>query len=258
MINNLSIITTHFFDFDWTLRLIDSIQVFTPFERIDEILIINQDRALESHRKLQELSPFVRVVEYPRSEKHFKVQGHDHANVLNRAIREVIGDYLCIFDSDAHPINTSWLQACEEILTSFDAVLALVPGKVNETHPCFMMMKKDCVGRSVSFDESLFTTGVDTGRLVGRQLTESGHRVYFAPPTKAFNGLWGNIYLNSIYHHGKASFNGAEDDRIRQQINWRNRYFKKFVIEKHRYELTFSENLLYKIQKEIRKEFGIH
>lgn len=257
MFDNISIITTHFFDFDWTELLINNITNNSEVNKLKEILVINQDRNQDSAKRLESLHPLVRVLEYPISEPHFEIQGHDHAMVLNQAVREIQGTYMCIFDSDAHPINSYWISSVDNILEHFDAVLALVPGSVIDTHPCFMIMKKDCVGKSLSFDENLFTTRVDTGRLVGKQLIESGRRVYFAPPTKAFNGMWGNKYLNSIYHHGKGSFNGAMDDKIRGQVNWRNKFFKQYVIEKHRYELTFTEYLLYRIQKDIRKKFNI-
>lgn len=247
MITNISFITTHFFDFDWTSLLVQNIVNFTETERIKEILIINQDRSLESHSILKKLDVLVRVVEYPKSEKHFEYRGHDHAMVLNRAIHDVEGDYICIFDSDAHPINYSWLNVCDEIFEFYDAILALEPGSVMLTHPCFMMIKKEALINPIYFDENLFTKKVDTGRLIGKQLIKNNQRVYFASPTRAFNGLWGYFYLNLIYHHKHATFTGAEDTRISKQVTWENNFFKNYVIQKHRYDLTFSNFLKYKI-----------
>jgi len=257
MIKNISFLTTHFIDFDWTSLLVKNILKYTDLLRIKEIAIINQDRTSESQMRLQGLSSLVRVLEYPCSSSHYAIQGHDHANVLNQAIREVKGEYICLFDSDAHPTKPNWLFGCEDILNYYDAILALVPGSAINTHPCFMMMKKVCIDSSLSFDKNLFTNGIDTGRLVGMQLLNSGRRVYFAPPNKAFNGLWGDLYLNVIYHHRKASFHGSVDERIRQQVNWKNNFFKRFVVNKHRYELTMTEYLLFRFQNNIRKRFHL-
>lgn len=105
MINNISFITTHFVDFDWTSLLVRNIRKFTPPEKIKEILIINQDRTVKSHDKLLAVDPLVRVVEYPRSELQFKLQMDDYAAVLNQAINDVVGESVFIIDSDFHPLN---------------------------------------------------------------------------------------------------------------------------------------------------------
>lgn len=255
MITKLSIITTHFFDFEWTNLLVKNILKFTEKSRILEIIIINQDRSFDSHTRLEDIGPLIKVIEYPKSEIHFKAQGHDHANVLNKAIGEINGEYLCILDSDAHPINTSWLIVCEEIFENFDAILALVPGRATDTHPCFMIMKKACLECHISFDENLFTDNIDTGRLIGKQLLSCGKKVFFSNPNTVFNGLWGKVYINSIYHHEKGGFSKASDTRILKHINWKINFFKKFVIEKNRYELRTSEYLQFKIKSNIHELF---
>lgn len=246
MINEISIITTHFHDFDWTELLLEKVFNFTDFSKIKEILIINQDRNLESANRLRSYSSKIRVVQYPRSEKHFEVQGHDHAAVLNKAITEVKGKYICIFDSDAHPINRGWIKTCETLFNRYDALLAVAPDKLIETHPCFMFIRKENDPLPISFDDQLFESKADTGRLVGQQLSQNGLRVYLIPPARAFNGYFGYIYLNMIYHHRNASFYGAEDERIKQQFTWKNEYFKKLILKKNLYEFTFYEFVKYK------------
>lgn len=257
MINNISFVTAHFFDFEWTEMLVNNIINFTDPKKIKEILIINQDRSLESHNRLVDINPKVKVVEFPKSVNHFQVQGHDHAAVLNCAMKKVNGEYVCIFDSDAHPINNSWLLTCEEIFKYYDAILALVPGSAIRTHPCFMMMKNSCINAPISFDEGLFTDNEDTGRLVGKQLLNHGYKIYFAQPNRAFNGLWGSFYLNVIYHHKSASFSGADDERITRQVIWKNKFFKQYVINKHRYELNSFEYFKYKVKKILMKKRNI-
>jgi len=253
MIQRISFITAHFYDFDWTNLLINNILSYTDHELIKEILIINQDRTDESHQKLENLCKKVRVLEYPKNEEHFRIQGHDHAFVLNQAIKEASGDFICIFDSDAHPINSTWVQKCNEIFVFFDSILALVPGNPISSHPCFMMLKRKCLDAPLSFDENLFTDREDTGRLIGKQLIENGFKVYFASSSKAFGGFWGNLYLDSIYHHKSATFYGASDKRITEQVVWQNKFFKHFVIGNKRYELTTYEYIKYRFAKKIHK-----
>lgn len=255
MINKISFITTHFVDFDWTNLIIKNIHKYTEPSKILEIIVINQDRSLDSHNRLKTMGSSIKVIEYPESEIHFKIQGHDHANVLNKAIREISGDYLCIFDSDAHPINNTWLNICEEIFEHFDAILALVPGKAMDTHPCFMIMKKSCLDCHISFDEKLYSDRVDTGRLIGKQLISSGKRVFFASPSTVFNGYFGKVYINSVYHHGEGTFSKASDIRISRQVNWKNDFFKKYVVVKNRYELTSFDYFNFKFHAYLHKFF---
>lgn len=241
MINNISFITAHFVDFDWTSLLVRNILKFTPKEKIKEILIINQDRTLKSRLRLEVLGPLVRVVEYPRSELHFKLQLHDHAAVLNRAISDVTGDFTCIFDSDAHPTNVKWLPNCEKIFEYYDTILALQPGRVIDTHPCFMFFKKLDSNLEIFFDEGLESAKIDVGRRLGTQFLKQGNKVYLADSKYAFYGQCGFFYLDSVYHHQSGSYHESEAISKRNQIDWRNRYFKKLVIEKNKYSFTALE-----------------
>jgi len=251
MIGDISIIVTHFHDFDWTELLIQKLYRFTDVSKIKEIVIINQDRKLESEKRLSKLSSKIRIIQYPKSEKHFQIQGHDHAYVLNRAINEVTGKYICIFDSDAHPIKPNWIDKCEDIFNNYDAILALDPSKLLETHPCFMFIKNNIDKLPISFDEGLFEFNKDTGRLVGQQLEKKGWKTYLIQPSKAFNGYFGYIYIDVIYHHSNASYYGAADNRITRQVTWKNKYFKKLVMKNNLYSFTFVELLKYKFTSKI-------
>jgi hypothetical protein len=255
MIQSLSFISAHFYDFDWIEMLISKINLFTPVNLIEEILVINQDRTLSSYNKLHQLDPKIKVLEYPKSDTHFNLMGHDHAAVLNKAVIEAKGQYICIFDSDAHPINELWLNKCEIILTKFDAILALDPLKIISTHPCFMLIKRDHIDPSIKFDEGLFDNKIDTGRLVGQQLINAGRQVFFASANRAFNNYWGFIYLNSIYHHKSASYLGA-DERLTSQIDWKNAYFKNLIKKRQKYEFTTYDFLIYKLINRFYKIFN--
>jgi len=131
-------------------------------------------------------------------------------------------------------------------LEGFDAIVAECPGKPGHSHPCFMLFSVQYCKHNLSFDEGLFSEKIDTGRLIGRQLVQAGAKVYFAAATRCFGGMWGYLYLNSIYHHGNGSFSGG-DDRLRSQLNWKHLFFGNFVKKHQRNELTFIEMIRYKL-----------
>jgi hypothetical protein len=232
-LQKLSIITTHFFDFDWTTNLIHSLLQKTNSEVIHEIIVINQDRNEESTHRLSALSPLIRVVAYPPSPRHFEWTRHDHAHVLNLAMHEVKGDYIVLFDSDAFPISSNWYGKCCELLQNeYDAILAADMRVEGYAHPCFMVFDS-LAAPHLAFDEGLFTPDcIDTGRLIGQQLIGMGRKVHFLIPHPAFGGKYGSLYLgDTIYHHGKGSFAGVDDPLIRAQIHWENSYFKRLVLK---------------------------
>lgn len=244
--NNLSIITAHFYDFDWIELWITQIRKFTNPDIVKEILIVNQDRTETSRNRLQKIDKQARILEFPKSDKHFKVTGHDHAAVLNSCIKEASGEFICILDSDAHPIRANWIIECQQLLNYYDAILAQHPGLPGISHPCFMLINREHVNIPLTFDDQLFSSHIDTGRLIGKQLINAGHKVYFASPKKAFNGYWGYIYLDLIYHHQNASFFGG-DDRLKKQVSWHNRYFRNLVVNKRTYSLTLTQLYRYRL-----------
>lgn len=237
-----SFITAHFHDLGWTERLIRQLRRTTPHEAIAEILVIDQDRTEASAERLSALDPAVRVLQYPRSPKHFEWTRHDHAAVLNRAVAETSAELTCLFDSDAHPITEAWWPRVMELLDSFDAVLAREPG-TDFSHPCFMVFPA-AEGPGLRFDEDLFTEHHrDTGRMVARQLQDRGQRVCLLAPETAFGGRFGSVYLGSIYHHGKGLFAGVEDPLLRRQIGWEHRWYRARVLHDETYDLTWPRRL---------------
>jgi hypothetical protein len=237
-----SFITTHFHDVGWTERLIGQLRRTTPPEAIGEILVVDQDRTPDSARRLSVLDPAVRVIQYPRSPKHFEWTRHDHAAVLNRAVTEARGGLICLFDSDAHPITAAWWPRVTELLHSYDAVLAQERG-TDLSHPCFMVFPA-AEGPGLRFDEDLFTEHHrDTGRMIARQLRERGQRVCLLPPEDAFEGRFGSVYLGCIYHHGKGVFAGVDDPLLQRQIGWEHRWYRARVLEDGTYELTWPRRL---------------
>lgn len=255
-INNLTVITAHFADFDWTKMLVERINSLVPKSKLLELIIINQDRTEESTTKLKQISPDAIIKIYPRNEQLFELQGHDHASVLTKALNEAKGNFICVIDSDAHPINQNWIKSCEDILAYYDAILANVPGKMTESHPCFMLFKRKLLDLDLSFELGIHEKESDTGRRLGKYLLTNGVNVYFANAAPAFNGYYGWIYLESIYHHRSGTFWGASDARIKAQISWDNEYFKEIVIKSQRYYLTVKEYLKFKLHSYLFKKLS--
>lgn len=247
MLDQLTFITTHLKDFGWIDVWIKRIRQNTAQSAIGEFLIIDQDRTTASRNQLMLLDHRVRVLQYPKSERHFIATGHDHGAVLNAVLHEVRSEHLCILDSDAHPISPVWLDKCSELLQSYDAILAQDPIRPTKSHPCFMLLKRRQIKFGLQFDAQLFEHGVDTGRLIGEQLISNGQNVYIAPAMRAFRGKNGSIYLNSIYHHGQGSFEGGTEI-LRSQTNWRTAFFREIVVNKGRYQFSLPEEIIYHVR----------
>jgi len=259
MLQDITFITAPFRDFEWTRLLVESICQNTPSESINEIIIVDQDRSEESRSRLQTLNSKVRVVQYPKSEAHFLKAKHDHAAVLNVAVREAKGKFILIFDSDAHPITTNYLEVIEEKFQSYDAILAEDIYCSGLTHPCFMVLKQKHIELNLAFDKGFFETPldengmfnkyVDTGRLIGQQLKDAGERVYICPAKYAFSGDYGTIYLGITYHHGHGSFKKNESEILQKQVGWECDYFREYVINRRQYTLPFFHLTKFRILK---------
>jgi hypothetical protein len=242
----ITFITAHFSDLQWTSFWYKRIRETIPSGLSVEFIIINQDRTIKSTQRLRELGEYIRVVEFPRSEKHFEATGHDHAAVLNKVLQLANGHYISIWDSDAHPLSSGWLDACMSILNDFDAIVAPDDRNPNYSHPCFMFLQKKHLAMNIQFDELLFEQGVDTGRMVVAQLRNNGQKVKVLSSVRAFDGMWGTIFENSVYHHGSGSFAGG-GERLRSQIDWRNAYFRDYVITNGRYRFNYFESKKYSL-----------
>jgi len=232
-----SFLTTHFFDYEWTSLLAQRLSQTVPSSATVQFLVIDQDRTADSARRLAALVPHATVLQFPRSQRHFERMGHDHAFVLNEAIKHVAGDLLVVFDSDAHPYTDDWLGTTVALLSDVDAVLAEDHLRPGFPHPCFMALKRHCLD-ALCFDEGLFENGVDTGRLLHQQLARAGQRAILAPPTPAFPGGWGQTYLGCVYHHGSGSFAGAGPE-LRKQVRRGAECYRRMILERGRYDVPF-------------------
>ncbi len=242
-----SILTTHFGDPAWVDLLLRRVRAAFPAVRDERIFVIDQDRTDESAGLLRRRLGPVRILRFPRSEAHFAVTGHDHAHVLNCAVREIDSDFLLIFDSDAHPVSAEAETRLGALIAERDAVLAAKRADGTQTHPCFMLFGPRVDRDRLSFDEGQLEIGTDTGREIYAQVQEMDLAAELLRPEGAFGGQWGHFYLErSIYHHGSGSFASNQDDRLQAQVaSWRHqeRLFRRRVFRGH-YTLSRAETLL--------------
>jgi hypothetical protein len=228
-----ALLTTHFGDPFWVQLLLRRARSAFPDLTDDDIFVIDQDRTNRSAERLKATLGPVHILRYPRSEPHFETTGHDHAHVLNLAVREIEADVLVLFDSDAHPVRPHVGARIAELLAEFDAILAANAGEGTFSHPSFMVfgprVNRDCL----FFDADQLERRVDTGRKIYEQLCEIGLRASLLRPISAFDGLWGTFYLErSVYHHGSGSFEATGDPRfLRQVATWRReeRFFRRKI-----------------------------
>lgn len=236
-----ALLTTHFGDVRWVQLLLDRARRAFPGLDDDRIYVIDQDRTETSADMLRHRLGEVQVLCYPPSEPHIAATGHDHAHVLDQAIRDVESDYLLVFDSDAHPVGTGAHARLARLLRDHDAVLAAVSSRDTRSHPCFMLLGPAVERHRIRFDAAQVERGVDTGRLVFDQIAGMGLQPELLRPEPAFGGRWGTLYLDgAIYHHGSGSFGEADDQRLRVQAARRRHaqaFFRRRVF-RGRYELT--------------------
>lgn len=244
--SDLTIITTHFHEFRWIETWHRHILANTPAEAIREIIVVDQDRTEESRSRLSSLDPRFRVRQFARSEPHFRAVGHDHGAVLNAVVREAQGSIVCLFDSDAYPLNPAWWPRSREMLASQDALLAACHDAPDLSHPCFMVFRREWTAIPLRFDDGLFEKGVDTGRRIASHMRQAGARVALLQPTVGFSGKWGSVYLGSIYHHGSGSFHGS-DPMVRAQLTWLHRYFTHKVLNGDGYTLSAAEKFIVRV-----------
>lgn len=259
----ISFLTTYFRDTQWLRLWLNRVLSNTPERLIGEIVIVDQDRTPSSVKTIRGLAASAKILQFPRSEAHFRLLGHDHPAVLNQAVRQCSCELICVWDSDAHPISPNWFAGCAALLQQYNAVLAQHPDHPGFSHPCFMLFKRMALPPSLAFDERIFEDSLpwyerDTGRQIALQIARSGGRVFLAEPERAFGGQWGHLYLGTIYHHGHGSFQHGEE-RLRRQVNWKSAFFRRRVF-KGRYQLSSRELWNLRIRAGVRRRlirFGL-
>jgi hypothetical protein len=251
-----ALLTAHYGDTFWVRLLLARARRAFPRLRATDVYVIDQDRTETSAARLRALLGEVNVLRYPRSEPHFETTGHDHAHVLNLAVRDVDADVLVLFDSDAHPVDTTIGDSVDRLLEEHDAVLAAHAAVGTFSHPSFMVFGPAVDRNTLFFDGDQLEYRVDTGRKIYEQVHGLGLRVLLLRPTPAFDGLWGTFYLDgTVYHHGSGSFASTSDPRfLRQVATWRReeRLFRRKVAAGV-YSLTPAEMRLVRASQAMRR-----
>lgn len=252
----IALLTTHYGDPFWVQLLVERVRTAFPDITDERLYVIDQDRTDDSAARLRDLLGPVNVLRYPRSDPHFDMTAHDHAHVLNLAVREIDADVTLVFDSDAHPIGTNLHRRLMSLLETSDAVLAATGSEGTASHPCFMAFGPAVDRDTLFFDEGQLERGVDTGRKIYDQIHALGLRGELLRPTPAFDGQWGSFFLDgSLYHHGSASFGSSSDPRFRRQVGtWRReeRLIRRNVA-RGRYRLSPLQRRLLRASRAVRK-----
>jgi hypothetical protein len=183
------------------------------------------------------------VISFPENESQVAILGHDHPSSIDEAIKSVKFEttHVIILDSDCFPISRSWLDELPEAAAAAD------PEKTGLTHPCFMVLPVPYL-KHLSFSEGVAELGIDTGRLVGLQMSKQGLDFSILKAIKAFSGIKGTLYNSgTVFHFGSGSFANSSDPRLLRQVAGRiNRFFNR-KIDRDVYRLSFLEKFMFAV-----------
>ncbi|MEO5759125.1 MAG: hypothetical protein ABIQ51_19920 [Mesorhizobium sp.] len=206
------------------------------------IRIVDQDRNAETARKLAALPGHPEVLTFPKDQVQIDRLGHDHAAALDRCRQlKYATTHIILLDSDCFPIAADWLDRVTLLLGDHQAIVARDPLKHGLSHPCFMVLPT-AVLPELNFSEGLLEVGIDTGRLIGLQLSKLDYKVQWDEPARAFRGKRGHYYLDgALYHHGSASFASSPQRRLRSQVEPRIERFFQAKVGQGDFALTLAD-----------------
>jgi hypothetical protein len=182
--------------------------------RVVGVVVVDQNR--RDRAALESLPRVTQVVEFEPDAGCTALLGHDHPVALNRVMRgtEFTSSHVLLLDSDCFPVDRTWLDRLDDI------TLATVSRRDALTHPCFMAFPAP-LAPFLDFFEGVNGAGFDTGRLIGLQMSRTGHEFAMTRPAsrRAFGNTRGTWYLDgSVYHHGNASFVSSGSRMVRRQV----------------------------------------
>jgi len=236
-----TVVSCHFGDPFWIKHTLDQLDRFSD-GRVQSVILVDQSRA--SREELQHLPRVQEVLSFPVDTAQVDLLGHDHPASLNRALQSIdfTTTHVVILDSDCFPIDDSWLDRVH------DVTLASDPRYVALSHPCFMVFPAS-IAKQLDFAEGIQELQMDTGRLIGVQISRLHHNVHFTHPTLAFQGYRGHFLLDaSVYHHGSASFSSSRDSRLSLQVDRANEQRFKLLVAEDTFTLPRKDLLQLKAQ----------
>lgn len=237
--HSYTLITFHFGDIFWVRHLLEQVLRFEN-SQIEKIIIVDQSRT--SLIELEQLSDKCEVITFEPNLEEIKKIGHDHPSALNRAtkLESINTTHVLIFDSDCFPTKQNWLS---QKLNRENVVLAQDPGKWGLSHPCFMKIPSNIL-RELDFSEGTLELGIDTGRLIGLQISKLGLKPKLLVPRSGFSGFQGDYYLDDcLFHMGSSSFKFSSDGRLSTQVSLNKQAFLKRKIQQGSFSLSFPERL---------------
>lgn len=218
-------ITCTFGDPFWINLLLERLNSFAE-EDVPSILVVDQNRTATP--LTAPACPRAEIISFEPNLEQIAMHGHDHASSLNAAIRrEFKTSHVVVIDSDCLPTGDNLLQ----VLAAYsEPVLAGDPAKHGLTHPCFMVFPVQDI-EHLDFEEGFMEIGIDTGRLVGLQLSQAGSNPKIVLPSQAGWGR-GHQYLDgAVYHHGSGSMLSSPDSRLSKQVSSLSEaYFRKRLV----------------------------
>lgn len=184
---------------DWYISVIQKIPI------VSRIIVIDQNRGLVT-RVIGEKIDYFSV---PRTTSFASL---DHAISINQAVENISfsESHILITETDSIVLSSTLLNNLDDV-SHLDFFLTANPGKKNESHPNFMLMKTECL-RYLDFTEGLGQSkkesSSDTGRKVYGQLKTRGFTGILIESQDVYKGKFGYLYLYrglNIWHVSSMS-----------------------------------------------------
>lgn len=256
----VDVLTVHFGRSGWTERLVESLRNCVPDDRISlaTIHIVDNSRDGWILKRFVDTSG-LQFHEFPVDEDQMQHYFHDHPGSLARGMAESNADILVILDCDAHLISDNFLSyvANKLIDEGYHAITA--PDErypdAELCHPCFLVLSKAARKHNLPFDSRDLGSDRDVGRLIRQFLSEKGLRVYVPERRRPFDGCWGEIFDDQVYHHGSATFRDSSEPLLAKQVDRLAWMFERAVLKYHRLHLTSVEKWYLRVYSRLVRLF---
>jgi hypothetical protein len=250
------ILTVHFGHSGWTERLVESVRQCAVHERlrVRTIHIVDNSRDGWICERFQSTSDLV-FHEFPMNEDQMKYYFHDHPGSLARGVAESDADILIILDCDAHIIDEKFLTyvANKIVEEGYDAITApdtRYP-EAALSHPCFLVLSRAARQYTLPFDSRVLGSDRDVGRLIRQFLLDKGLRVYVPVRKRPFDGCWGEIFDDQVYHHGSATFRDSKEAEVSKQVDRYAWIFERAILKYRRLHLSGFEKWYLRIHSRL-------